>query len=80
MFREALGMDRSAVEIKAEDLHARVGEYPGPNQRICLCCDVMRSVFAPKSGDVLLKDTEPGREAELTIRYVLPRPEWGKWR
>ena len=74
MFREALGMDRSAVVIRAGDLHARVGECPGPHQRMSLCCEVMRSVF----GDILLDDTEG--EAALAIQYVIPRPEWGKWR
>jgi hypothetical protein len=38
----------------------------------------MRSVLALKSGDILLDDTEG--EAELAIQYVIPRPEWGKWR
>ncbi len=78
MFREALGMDRAAVVIRARDLHARVGEYPGPHQRMSLCCEVMRSVLALKSGDILLDDTEG--EGELAIQYVIPRPEWGKWR
>ena len=34
MFREALGMDRAAVVIRARDLHGRVDEYPGPHQRM----------------------------------------------
>ena len=38
----------------------------------------MRSVLALKSGDILLDDTEG--KATLAIQYVIPRPEWGKWR
>ena len=35
MFREALGMDRDAVVIRAGDLHGRVGEYPGaPSENV----------------------------------------------
>ena len=70
MFREALGMDRSSVVIRAGDLHTRVGECPGPHQRMSLCCEVMRSVLALKSGDILLDDTED--EAALAIQYVIP--------
>jgi hypothetical protein len=75
MFREALGMDRPSIVIRAGDLHARVCECPGPHQRMSLCCEVMRSALALKSGDILLDDTEG--EAELAIQYVIPRPEWG---
>jgi len=28
--------------------------------------------------DILLDDTEG--KTELAIQYVMPRPEWGKWR
>jgi len=76
MFREALGMDRSSVVIRAGDLHARVGECPGPDQRMSLCCEVMRSVLALKSGDILLDDTEG--EAELAFQYVIPPSRVGE--
>ena len=57
MFREAVGMDRAAVVIRAGDLPARVGEYPGPHQRMSLCCEFRRSVLAlnGKSSSKILK-------------------------
>lgn len=80
IFREALSDDRVSVQITAAQLHERAAEASGTRQKISLCCEVMRAVFNSTGGDVLIRDAEPSCEDQLTIRYVIPRPEWGTWR
>ena len=75
MMNEALFDGKSTAEIKAGDLHMRVGGYPGPNHRIPVCCVVMLAAFAPEAGDVILEEPPSGQGANLTIRYVLPKLE-----
>jgi hypothetical protein len=74
IFQEAVGENRSTVEVNAGELHRRVGDYPGPNHRMPLCCSVMREAFKPSAGDVIVEEPPSGKGARLTIRYVLPRP------
>jgi len=59
------------VDVTSGDLHRRVGEYPGPNHRMPICCSVMRQ--AMQGGDVILDEPPKGNGATLTIRYRLPR-------
>jgi hypothetical protein len=73
MMLEAMKEGRESVEIVAGDLHRRVGEYPGRNHRMPVCCEVMRGALAEDAGDVILTQPPSGQGASLTIRYVLPR-------
>jgi hypothetical protein len=74
MMSEAVHDSRETAEINAGDLHRRVGDYPGRNHRMPVCCEVMRGAFSPDAGDVILEEPPSGHGASLTIRYVLPRP------
>jgi Mor family transcriptional regulator len=81
LFRSALSNDQTSAKVDAQDLHDKVVLEPNHIQKMSLCCEVMRSVFNSQGGDVLVKDAEPGRENQLTIQYIIPRPEWGStWR
>jgi hypothetical protein len=80
MFREALSADLRSVDVRAQDLHDRVAGQPTSNQDAILCCDVMRTLFNPLAGDLVVRDTDAGCELELTVKYAIPRPEWGTWR
>ncbi|MBZ5667277.1 MAG: HNH endonuclease [Acidobacteriia bacterium] len=62
------------VDINAGELHRRLGDYPGPNHRMPVCCEVMKAAMAEDAGDRILEQPERGEGASLTIRYVLPRP------
>lgn len=73
MMLEAIKEGRESVEIVAGDLHRRVGEFPGRNHRMPVCCAVMRGALAEDAGDVILRQPASGQGATLTIRYVLPR-------
>jgi len=75
MMLEAMKARRPFAEINAGELHRRVGDYPGKNHRMPVCCEVMRGALAPDAGDVILEQPPSGQGASLTIRYVLPRPE-----
>jgi hypothetical protein len=74
MMNEAVHKGRETVEITAGELHKRVGDYPGRNHRMPVCCEVMRGASAPDAGDVIVEQPPSGQGASLTIRYVLPRP------
>lgn len=78
MFYEAFKRNQSAVDINPGTLHRRVGDYPGPNHRISICCEVMRSAMDEAAGDLVITEPPSGRGASLTIRYVLPRHEQTK--
>lgn len=71
VFYEAVQQGKSTVEISAGELHRRVGDYPGANHRIPVCCEVMRSQFCPD--DLIVEEPPSGQGASLTIRYRLPR-------
>ena len=75
VMNEAMREGRETAEINAGDLHRRVGDYPGRNHRMPVCCEVMRGAFAPDAGDVIVEEPPSGQGASLTVRYVLPRPE-----
>jgi hypothetical protein len=77
MILEAMKTEKEFVEINAGELHRRVGDYPGTNHRMAVCCKVMRSNFAPDVGDMIVKQSPSGQGASLTIRYLLPRPANG---
>ena len=60
----------SAVEVRAADLHKKLGGYTGSDHRIPVCCEVMRQAMKP-SDEVVASSRSQG--ANLTIRYRLPR-------
>jgi 5-methylcytosine-specific restriction protein A len=62
------------VEVTSVDLHRRVGDYPGPNHRMPLCCQVMKQYLTEEAGDEIVETPPSGQGDTLRIRYVLPRP------
>jgi hypothetical protein len=66
----------SYVDVRAGDLHRQIGDYPGKNHRMPLCCEVMRKNSKVELGDKILPDgPQKGDGASLTIRYILPRTQ-----
>jgi hypothetical protein len=60
-----------SIDVSAGWLHGQVGQYPGPNHRMPVCCEVMRNEM--RQGDVILNQPPKGNGASLNIRYMLPR-------
>lgn len=60
------------IVINAGELHRAVGGYPGPDQRLQTCCDVMKAEM--RTGDAIIGDLANAQAAALMIRYQLPRP------
>jgi 5-methylcytosine-specific restriction protein A len=71
LFKAAIAKGLPSVVVNAGDLHRRVGEYPGRNHRMPICCDVMKENMRP--GDLILNQPPKGKGASLTIKYMLPR-------
>lgn len=61
----------SHLEVASGDIHRAVGGYPGPNHRMPVCCEAVRSEM--RSGDRVVAEPPRGQGATLTIRYQLPR-------
>jgi 5-methylcytosine-specific restriction protein A len=59
------------TDVTAGELHRRVGEYPGPNHRMPVCCSVMRQAMTHRDHEVCAPPK--GNGASLRIRYYLPR-------
>lgn len=62
---------RPHVEINSGELHRTLGDYPGPDHRMPMCCKAMQEI--KNSADVIVSEPEKGEGANLTIRYALPR-------
>ena len=60
-----------AVTIKSGNLHRVVGEYPGTDHRMPICCDVMYK--NKNSDDQIISAPPKGKGASLTIEYHFPR-------
>ena len=59
------------IDIKAGELHRRVGGYPAQSHLMLSCCEAM---YAEKrTSDVIIARPPEGKGASLTIRYKLPR-------
>ena len=71
IFAFAEGKLLIAVVIKSGDLHRLVGDYPGADHRMPICCAVMRKNM--KNGDEVLSEPPSGAGATLTIKYQFPR-------
>lgn len=67
----AAAAGQPSVMVKAGELHAIVGGYPGQNHRMPLCCQVMKDAMRP--GDTVLQSPPSGQGATLTVQYRLPR-------
>ena len=76
VFREAAKRGELFVDIRASDLHRRVGGYPGPNNRTPVCCSVMYKNMQPR--DEIFYAPPKGKGPRLEIRYVLPRVQVNK--
>lgn len=75
-FRQALGelfafaneKGLSAITVRAGELHRLVGDYPGQNHRMPICCAVMRDFMRAK--DEIISAPPKGDGASLEIRYL----------
>lgn len=74
MMLRGIGSGTGAVDINAGELHRNVGDYPGRNHRMPLCCQVMRAEFNADT-DAIVEEPPSGEGATLTIRYAIPRPD-----
>jgi hypothetical protein len=61
----------TAIVLKSGDLHRLVGDYPGTDHRMPICCNVMRKNM--RNGDEVLSEPPSGAGATLTIKYHFPR-------
>lgn len=71
MLASALQLGFRAVEVKAGDLHRRVGAYPGTSHRMPICCEVLRQTM--KAGDIVVHAPPSGKGASFIVRYYLAR-------
>ena len=65
----------TAIIIKSGDLHRLIGDYPGTDHRMPICCNIMRKNMM--SGDEVLSEPPSGAGATLTIKYQFPRKNRG---
>jgi hypothetical protein len=75
-WREAEVSGLADTTIRAGDLHRGLGGYPGPENRMPVCCDAMRRMM-DSAVDSILSAPPKGRGASLCIRYQIPRPSVG---
>jgi 5-methylcytosine-specific restriction protein A len=71
LMREAQAAGASFVDINSGQVHRAIGGYPGPDHRMPVCCQVMKTDM--RAGDRILASPPKGQGASLTIRYQLPR-------
>ena len=60
-----------AVDVNSGNLHRRVGDYPGNDHRMPMCCEAMYSEMKVK--DSIISQPESGQGASVVVRYKLPR-------
>ena len=70
-FDEARRGGQDMLDVRAGDLHRRVGGYPGHNHRMPLACHVMRAAML--KGDTVISEPPRKQGASLTIRFRLRR-------
>ncbi len=66
---EELGL--VAADVNSGNLHRRVGDYPGSDHRMPICCEVMYSEMSVS--DSVISKPESGKGASVVVRYALPR-------
>ena len=74
IFLEAQRNGLPEVEVSSDELHRRVGGYPGQDHRMLLCRQVMQQCLAEDAGDRVVEAPPSGQGATLRILYLLPRP------
>jgi len=73
LFYEAFKADQPTVQVSAGDLHRRVGDYPGNDHRMPVCCTAMKGEMDEQAGDVIVSSPPSGFGATFAVKYVLPR-------
>ncbi len=68
---EATARRAPYLDLNAGELHRALGDYPGENHRMPVCCDALYE--EQRLGDVTLAQPQKGKGASLTIRFKLPR-------
>ena len=68
---EAARAGAPCCDVRAADLHARVGGYPARGHSLPTCCSAMRE--AMKAGDTVLIEPARGHGPAFQVRYLLPR-------
>ncbi|MGZ9709371.1 GIY-YIG nuclease family protein [Glaciimonas sp. GNP009] len=71
LLAEAASAGEIFIDVRAGNLHTRVGGYPAKGHSMPTCCSVMRDEI--KTGDNVLSEPPKGKGASLLIRYRLPR-------
>jgi hypothetical protein len=66
---EQMLLERRRIVIGqgVHDVHRELGSYPGPNQRMPNCCQVMKRLMATQ--DRILTAPPKGVGASLVVRY-----------
>lgn len=70
-FEAATALGRLSVRVRAGDLHLKISSYSGGNNRMPVCCRVMRA--AMRAGDTVVASPPKGAGPNLVIEYLLPR-------
>ena len=73
LLAEAERSGRRGIQVRAGDLHRRVGGYPGRSHKMPQCCRAMRDAMS--DADVVIESPPKGAGANLVIEYRLPRPD-----
>ena len=57
------------VDVESGNLHREVGGYPDPDDRMPVCCEVMRRLM--RAGDSVVNEPTSGQSATLIILYTV---------
>jgi hypothetical protein len=60
---------QSYVDVESANLHKEVGGYPNLNDRMPVCCEVMRRLM--RAGDSVVKEPTSEQGTTLIIRYTV---------
>lgn len=71
LLRNAQHAGLTSLQVRSGDLHRAVGDYPGPNHRMPVCCSAMRGVMT--AGDRIVQQPPKGNGANFVVEYLLPR-------
>jgi hypothetical protein len=76
-FREAELEESPFVDIRADELHSRIGDYPGPFHRMATCCEVMYEHYQPSVDKIMQfppKARAPAWKSDTLYRALPPNP------
>ena len=71
-FESATVAEMDYIDIRAGNLHEKLGGYPKYSHRMRACCKAMRAEMG--NDDNVLYSPCGGEGANLEIRYKIPRP------